>query len=75
MHKNIKKLETAGYISLLCENDNQKEKIVRFTELGKAFMVDSDKIIRRIEDNMVGIIGKEGIGKYKTYHQKIHTYL
>ena len=27
MHKNIKKLETAGYISLLCENDNQKEKI------------------------------------------------
>ncbi len=75
MHKNIKKLEEAGYITLVSEKNNQKEKIIRFTELGKALMDDSEKIIRRIEDEMVGIIGKEAFEQYQIYQQKIHNYL
>lgn len=75
MHKNIKKLEEAGYITLVSEKNNQKEKIIRFTELGKALMDDSEKIIRRIEDEMVGIVGKEAFELYQIYQQKIHNYL
>ncbi len=76
MHKNIKKLEEAGYITLASEQNNQKEKIIRFTELGKTLMDDSEKIIRRIEDEMVGIIGKEdAFALYQLYQQKIHNYL
>ena len=75
MHKNIKKLEEAGYITLASEKKNQKEKIIRFTELGKALMDDSEKIIRRIEAEMVAIIGKEAFELYQIYQQKIHNYL
>lgn len=75
MHKNIKKLEEAGYITLVSEKNNQKEKIIRFTELGKALMDDSEKIIRRIEDEMVGIVGKEAFELYQVCQQKIHNYL
>lgn len=75
MHKNIKKLEAAGYITLVCENDNQKEKIIRFTKLGEALMADSEKIIRNIEEEMKSVIGKKEFEQYRIYQQKIHNYL
>lgn len=75
MHKNIKKLEAASYITLVYENDNQKEKIIRFTKLGEALMVDSEKIIQSIEEEMKRVIGQKEFEQYQIYQQKIHNYL
>lgn len=73
MHKNIKKLEELGYITLALEN--QKEKTVSFTPKSKSLMQEANKIIEEIENNLSELIGKEELEVYKNNQAKIYARL
>lgn len=73
MHKNIKKLEELGYVSLTLQN--QKEKIITFTAKGEHLMQEATKIIKGIEDDLSELIGQEKLETYKSNQAAIHAYL
>ncbi|NVJ54123.1 MAG: MarR family transcriptional regulator [Campylobacteraceae bacterium] len=73
MHKNIKKLEELGYITLSLEN--QKEKTINFTSKSKKLMIEANKIIIEIESQLGSILGKDELESYKINQGKIYNYL
>lgn len=73
MHKNIKKLEEFGYITLVLEN--QKEKIIHFTEKAQHLMQVANETIASIEKDLSKLIGKEELESYKKNQTKIYDYL
>ncbi len=73
MHKNVKKLEDFGYITLVLEN--QKEKIIKFTPRGDELMIVANKCISRIENELSELIGETELETYKKNQIKIYDYL
>ncbi len=73
MHKNIKKLEELGYITLSLEN--QKEKIIYFTVKSKQLMKEANKIINEIENELSSLLGQNELENYKIIQAKIYTQL
>ncbi len=73
MHKNIKKLEELGYITLSLEN--QKEKTVHFTSKSKKLMIEANNIILEIEAELSSLLGKEQLESYRINQGKIYSYL
>lgn len=73
MHKNIKKLEELGYIKLLSQN--QKEKIICFTNRGEKLIVEANKFISTIEKSLENIFGKDEFEKHIKIQFKIFNYL
>jgi len=73
MHKNIKKLEELGYITLSLEN--QKEKTVHFTSKSKQLMIEANKIIQEIEAELSSLLGEKELETYKIHQGKIYNYL
>ncbi|CAM3895095.1 MarR family winged helix-turn-helix transcriptional regulator [Arcobacter cloacae] len=73
MHKNIKKLEELGYIKLLSQN--QKEKIICFTNRGEKLIVEANKFISSIEKSLENIFGKDEFEKHIKIQFKIFNYL
>lgn len=73
MHKNIKKLEELGYIKLLSQN--QKEKIICFTNKGEKLIVEANKFISTIEKSLENIFGKDEFEKHIKIQFKIFNYL
>lgn len=73
MHKNIKKLEELGYITLSLEN--QKEKTINFTSKSEKLMIEANKIIIEIESQLGSILGKDELESYKINQGKIYNYL
>jgi len=73
MHKNIKKLEELGYITLSFEN--KKEKTVDFTSKSKQLMIEANKIIQDIESELSSLLGKEHLESYRINQGKIYNYL
>ena len=73
MHKNIKKLEELGYIKLLSQN--QKEKIICFTNKGEKLIVEANKFIFSIEKSLENIFGKDEFEKHIKIQFKIFNYL
>ncbi|QOP42081.1 MarR family winged helix-turn-helix transcriptional regulator [Sulfurimonas marina] len=73
MHKNIKKLEELGYITLTLEN--QKEKMIAFTPKSEALMQEANGIIEAIENDLSELIGKEELEAYKNNQAKIYARL
>lgn len=73
MHKNIKKLEELGYIKLLSQN--QKEKIICFTNKGEKLIVEANKFISSIEKSLENIFGKDEFEKHIKIQFKIFNYL
>ena len=73
MHKNIKKLEELGYITLSLEN--QKEKTVHFTSKSKQLMIEANKIIQEIEAELSSLLGGKELETYKIHQGKIYNYL
>ncbi|WP_345979860.1 winged helix-turn-helix transcriptional regulator [Sulfurimonas sp. HSL3-2] len=73
MHKNIKKLEEADYITLLQEN--QKEKIIKLTLKGKELMSVANRYISTIENEVSELIGKKELDKYKENQMRLYEYL
>lgn len=57
MHKNIKKLEELGYITLSLEN--QKEKTINFTSKSEKLMIEANKVINEIESELGSLLGKD----------------
>lgn len=74
MHKNIKKLEELGYITLK-QDRNNKEKSVYFTKKSQELMQMANKYIAKIESELIDAIGKEELEVYKQNQRKIHEYL
>ncbi len=73
MHKNIKKLEELGYITLSLEN--QKEKTVHFTSKSKKLMIEANNIILEIEAELSSLLGKGQLESYRINQGKIYSYL
>jgi len=73
MHKNIKKLEELGYITLSLEN--QKEKTINFTSKSEKLMIEANKIIIEIESELSSLLGKEELDSYRINQEKIYNYL
>lgn len=73
MHKNIKKLEELGYITLSLEN--QKEKTIHFTLKSKKLMEEASKIIHEIEHELLLILGEQELAAYKLNQGKIYQFL
>ena len=74
MHKNIKKLESLGYITLKQE-DNKKEKSMVFTQKSEKLMKIANSYISKIEKEVTEIVGKKELEEYKKNQQKIYEYL
>ena len=74
MHKNIKKLEELGYITL-SQTDNKKEKIIKFSQRSKELMKVANSFISSVEDRVVGLIGKDELEVYKQNQRAIHNLL
>lgn len=74
MHKNIKKLEELGYITL-SQTDNKKEKIIKFSQRSKELMKVANSFISSVEDKVVGLIGKDELEVYKQNQRAIHNLL
>ena len=73
MHKNIKKLEELGYITLSLEN--QKEKTIHFTFKSEKLMKEANKIINEIESELSLLLGQEQLNNYKKHQGEIYSYL
>ncbi len=73
MHKNIKKLEELGYITLSLEN--QKEKTIHFTLKSEKLMKEANKIINEIESELSLLLGQEHLNNYKKHQGEIYSYL
>jgi|GEM_PF-5815553 len=73
MHKNIKKLEELGYITLSFEN--KKEKTVDFTSKCKQLIIEANKIIQDIESELSSLLGEKELISYKINQGKIYNYL
>ena len=73
MHKNIKKLEELGYITLSLEN--QKEKTINFTSKSEKLMIEANKVINEIESELGSLLGKDQLESYKINQEKIYSYL
>ena len=73
MHKNIKKLEDFGYITLTLQN--QKEKGIKFTPKSFKLLEVADTYIKKVENEISSLIGQEQLDSYKSNQMKIHQYL
>ncbi|UPT77850.1 HTH domain-containing protein [Sulfurovum sp. XGS-02] len=73
MHKNIKKLEEFGYITLVQEN--QKEKIIQLTRKSEKLIITANQYISHIENELSIQIGKKELEIYKDNQAKIYEYL
>ena len=73
MHKNIKKLEDFGYITLTLQN--QKEKGIKFTPKSLKLLEVADTYIKKVENEISSLIGQEQLDSYKSNQMKIHQYL
>lgn len=73
MHKNIKKLEDSGYITLIQEN--QKEKIIKLTTKSQKVIAIANQSILKIEEELSDLIGKRELEKYKKNQIKIYEHL
>lgn len=73
MHKNIKKLEELGYITLILEN--QKEKIIQLTPKSNELMTRANDFIENVESDLSKLIGKKELVAYKENQLKIYEYL
>lgn len=73
MHKNIKKLEEFNYIIL--EFENQKEKVIKLTPKGEKLLIQANKCIQKIENELSTLIGKKELTTYKKDQARIYDYL
>jgi len=73
MHKNIKKLEEFGYITLTLQN--QKEKSIKFTPKSLKLLEVANEYISKVENEISSLIGKEQLDSYKSNQLKIHQFL
>jgi len=73
MHKNIKKLEELGYITLSLEK--KKKKTINFTSKSEKLMIEANKIIIEIESELSSLLGKEELDSYRINQEKIYNYL
>lgn len=73
MHKNIKKLEELGYITLTLEN--QKEKNIQFTSKSEKLMQIANEFIMTVENDLSQSLGKKELESYKKNQEKIYNVL
>jgi DNA-binding MarR family transcriptional regulator len=73
MHKNIKKLESSGYIVLI--SSNQKEKIISFTSKSEELMIEANDFISIIEKELEKLLGKKELECHIKNQIKIFDYL
>jgi len=73
MHKNIKKLETLEYITLI--EENQKEKSIKLTPKGEELIINAHQFISNTETKISEFIDKEDLELYKKNQLRIYEYL
>ena len=73
MHKNIKKMEDFGYITLTLQN--QKEKSIKFTAKSLKLLEVANSYIQKVENEISSMIGEKQLDDYKSSQMKIHQYL
>jgi len=73
MHKNIRKLETLEYITLI--EENQKEKSIKLTPKGEELIINAHQFISNTETKISEFIDKEDLELYKKNQLRIYEYL
>lgn len=73
MHKNIKKLENLGYITLSFEN--QKAKNISLSQKGFKIVKIANDFIAKTETNLEKLLGKTKLQEYIKIQNQIYEYL
>lgn len=73
MHKNIKKLESLGYIDL--SSGNQKEKKISLTKKGIQLIKVANDYIISIQNGLEKLVGKDKIEEYIKSQTLIYEFL
>lgn len=74
-HKNVGKLESSGYLTLVNRPQNQKEKIIVLTEKGEALVRHSLRVITKTQEKMAGFIGSDAFEEYLKKQQELTAFL
>jgi len=74
-HKNVGKLESAGYLELANRPQNQKEKMIVLTEKGEALVRHSLRVIAQTQEKMAGFIGSDAFEEYLKKQQELTAFL
>ena len=74
MGRLVDELEAKGYVASLPDPADGRAKLVRFTDSGWQFLLDSYEIKQEIEAIYTDLLGEDGIAQLRTALEKVAEY-
>lgn len=75
VHKNVVRLESAGYLQLRTRPQNQKEKVIVLTHKGETLVRHAMDVIARTQKELADFIGTETFADYLQKQQQLADFL